>query len=57
MLDFKKNTKKTSNYKTIYIKDSILEELENIALVNDVSFNKVVVTILEDYLSKTKEIE
>lgn len=44
-----KNTKykEVSVYKTLYLKENLVKELEKIAKENDTSFNNVVVSMIE----------
>ncbi len=44
-----KNTKfkEVSVYKTLYLKENVVKELEKIAKENDTSFNNVVVSMIE----------
>lgn len=45
-LDFNKK-KVAAGYKTIYLKNDLIEKLDKIAAENDTSFNNVVVNMLE----------
>ena len=47
-----KNTKKKnpSTYKTLYLKEELVKEIEKIARENDTSFNNVVVSMIETCL-------
>lgn len=45
-LDYKKDRVKAS-YKSIYLKDELIEKIERIAEENDSSFNNIVVNMLE----------
>ena len=54
-MDFKpKPTKRKvqAEYKTLYIKDELSEKINEIASVNDTSFNNVVISILEEFFKK-----
>ena len=44
-----KNTKKkeSSVYKSLYLKEELVKKIEEIAKVNDTSFNNVVVSMIE----------
>lgn len=39
--------KEVSVYKTLYLKENVVKELEKIAKENDTSFNNVVVSMIE----------
>lgn len=39
-------------YKTIYIKQNLVEEIEKIATINKTSFNNVVISMIEACLGK-----
>lgn len=45
-LDYKKDRVKAS-YKSIYLKDDLIEKIESIARENNSSFNNIVVNMLE----------
>ncbi len=45
-LDYKKDRVKAS-YKSIYLKDELIEKIEKIAKENNSSFNNIVVNMLE----------
>lgn len=51
-LDYKKERVKAS-YKSIYLKDDLIEKIEKIASENNSSFNNIVVNMLE-YCVKEK---
>lgn len=52
----KKTRKKVeAGYKTIYLRQSIIDELEKIAKENETSFNNVVVSMIEQCLEKDRE--
>ena len=42
--------KNQSTYKTLYLKESLVKEIEKIAKENDTSFNNVVVSMIETCL-------
>lgn len=51
----KKTRKKVeAGYKTIYLRQAIIDELERIADANDTSFNNVVVSMIERCLEEGK---
>ncbi len=43
--------KPTSSYKTIYLKDNIIKQIDKIAKDNDTSFNNVIVSMIETCLN------
>ncbi len=45
-IDFKKS-KVNANYKTIYLKNEMIEKINKIANKNDTSFNNIVVNMIE----------
>ena len=49
-----KETKKkvSAGYKTIYLRQNVIEEIEKIARENDTSFNNVVVSMIERCLEE-----
>lgn len=55
MMTFKpKPTKKkiASTYKSIYIREELVKEIEKIAKDNNTSFNNVVISMIEECLKK-----
>ena len=50
-IDFKKS-KVNANYKTIYLKNEMIEKINKIANKNDTSFNNIVVNMIEYYLKE-----
>ena len=49
----KKTKKKVeAGYKTIYLRQNVIEEIEKIARENDTSFNNVVVSMIERCLAE-----
>lgn len=46
----KTKEKEPSSYKTLYLKDIIVKEIEKIAKENNTSFNNVVVSMIETCL-------
>ena len=49
----KKTKKKVeAGYKTIYLRQNVIEEIEKIARENDTSFNNVVVSMIERCLEE-----
>lgn len=52
----KKTRKKVeAGYKTIYLRQNLIDELEKIAAENDTSFNNVVVSMIERCLDEEGE--
>ena len=52
----KKTKKKVeAGYKTIYLRQSVIDELEEIAKNNSTSFNNVVVSMIERCLEESAE--
>lgn len=47
----KTKDKNQSTYKTLYLKESLVKEIEKIAKENDTSFNNVVVSMIETCLT------
>lgn len=47
-----KNGEKTAVYKTLYIKQTLVDEIDKIARENDTSFNNVVISMIESCLSE-----
>ena len=45
-IDFRKS-KVNANYKTIYLKNEMIEKINKIANKNDTSFNNIVVNMIE----------
>lgn len=48
----KQESKVTSSYKTLYLRQSLIDAVEQIAINNDMSFNSVVISMIEDCLSR-----
>lgn len=46
----KTKEKEPSSYKTLYLKASLVKEIEKIAKENDTSFNNVIVSMIETCL-------
>lgn len=46
----KTKEKETASYKTLYIKDKLVEEIETIAKENNTSFNNVIISMIEHCL-------
>lgn len=46
----KTKEKEPTSYKTLYLKDSLVKEIEKIAKENDTSFNNVIVSMIETCL-------
>lgn len=53
-LNFKKERVQAS-YKTIYLKDITIKQLEELAEVSNTSFNNIVTKILENYLDDEED--
>ena len=52
----KKTTQKVeAGYKTIYLRQSVIDELERIARENTTSFNNVVVSMIEHCLKENED--
>lgn len=47
-----KNGQKAAVYKTLYIKQALVDEIDKIAKENDTSFNNVVISMIESCLSE-----
>lgn len=47
--------KEPASYKSLYLKDNLIKEIENIALENNTSFNNVIVSMIEHCLKNEKE--
>lgn len=49
-----KNTKKkvATTYKTIYIREDLVKQIEKIAKDNNTSFNNVIISMIEECLKK-----
>lgn len=50
----KTKEKNSSTYKTLYIKDELVKQIEKIAKENDTSFNNVVISMIEACLEDNK---
>jgi len=46
----KTKEKEKSSYKTLYLKENLVKEVEKIAKENDTSFNNVIVSMIETCL-------
>lgn len=46
----KTKEKEPTSYKTLYLKDSLVKEIEKIAKENNTSFNNVIVSMIETCL-------
>lgn len=53
----KTKQKVDSRYKTIYLRQSLIEEIEKIARENNTSFNNVVVSMIEQCLEDIRREE
>ena len=54
-----KNTKckESAVYKSLYIKEDLVKEIEKIAKDNNTSFNNVIISMIEYCLKKNKKIK
>lgn len=52
-----KNTKlkEPANYKTLYIKETLIKEIEKVAKENNTSFNNTVVSMIEKIIEENKK--
>lgn len=50
----KTKEKEIAVYKSLYIKEDLVKQIEKIAKENDTSFNNVVISMIEDCLKKNK---
>lgn len=48
----KTKEKESASYKSLYIKDNLVKEIEKIAKENNTSFNNVVISMIEFCLKK-----
>ncbi len=46
--------KEASVYKSLYIKEDLVKEIEKISIANNTSFNNVVISMIEHCLRKEK---
>lgn len=44
-----------AGYKTLYIKDELVEKLEKLAAKHETSFNNIVISIIEDFFEENKD--
>ena len=51
----KTKKKVEAGYKTIYLRQSLIDEVEKIARENDTSFNNVVVSMIEQCLEESRD--
>ena len=49
--EVKKNGKEESSYKTIYIREHLLKQIENIAAEQETSVNRVIISMIEACLN------
>ena len=49
--------KELSLYKSLYIKDVLVKEIDKIAIENNTSFNNVIISMIEHCLKETKNEE
>lgn len=53
MLKLKKTqNKEPASYKSLYIKDKLVEKIEKIAIENNTSFNNVIISMIETCLKQ-----
>lgn len=50
----KTKEKEAAVYKSLYIKEELVKEIEKIAKENDTSFNNVVISMIEECLKNNK---
>lgn len=52
-----KETKKKdpASYKSLYLKDSLIKEIEKIAIFNNTSFNNVIVSMIESCIKSDND--
>lgn len=50
----KTKEKEPSVYKSLYIREVLVKEIEKIAKENDTSFNNVIISMIEECLKKNK---
>ena len=53
----KTKRKEIAIYKSLYIKENLVKKIEEIARVNDTSFNNVIISMIESCLNEQKEEE
>ena len=53
----KTKRKEIAIYKYLYIKENLVKKIEEIARVNDTSFNNVIISMIESCLNEQKEEE
>lgn len=53
----KTKRKEIAIYKSLYIKENLVKQIEEIARVNDTSFNNVIISMIESCLNEQKEEE
>jgi len=51
----KTKEKEKASYKTLYIKDNLISKIEEIAALNNTSFNNVIVSMIEQCLEDDEE--
>ncbi len=44
-----------AGYKTLYIKDELVEKINSLANKHETSFNNIVISILEDFFKENEE--
>lgn len=53
----KTKRKEIAIYKSLYIKENLVKKIEEIARVNETSFNNVIISMIESCLNEQKEEE
>lgn len=53
----KTKRKEIAIYKSLYIKENLVKQIEEIARVNETSFNNVIISMIESCLNEQKEEE
>ena len=53
----KTKRKEIAIYKSLYIKENLVKQIEEIARANDTSFNNVIISMIESCLNEQKEEE
>ena len=53
----KTKRKEIEIYKSLYIKENLVKQIEEIARVNETSFNNVIISMIESCLNEQKEEE
>ena len=53
----KTKQKEPANYKSLYIKEKLIKEIEKIAKENNTSFNNVIISMIEQCLNEIEKKE